>query len=188
MIPSEELQKKTQLAAQILDRHNYRLHAESGRYRIGSPPVVFSDYSTALLYSLAGVVLALAAFWSVGLLEGAVIMAVTLLGFVYTGLLYWQKVNLSKTVVEITSEGLQLIRPRLGEQFVPQSSVQQLLVALDPEEKIKTGSLMMISEETGEVELVKLIGEKQRYIKDDLEKVRDFIEFVLASGSSDSFH
>lgn len=182
MIPSEELQKKTQLAARILDRHKYHLHAESGRYRIGSPPVVFSDFSTALLYSLAGVLLTLAAFWSVGPLEGAVIGAVTLLGFVYTGLLYWQKVNLSKTVVEITPEGVLLIRPRRGEQFVPRSSVQPLLVVLDPEEKVKTGSLVMVSEETGEVELVKLIGEKQRYVKDDLEKVRDFVALVLEFG------
>ena len=179
MIPSEELQKRTQLAARILDRHNYHLQSESGRYRIGSPPVTFFDFSTPLLYSLAGVLLTLAAFWSVGPLEGAVIAAVTLLGFVYTGLLYWQKVNLSRTVVEVTPEGILLIRPRRGEQFVPQSSVQPLLVVLDPEEKVKTGSLVMVSEETGEVELVKLIGEKQRYVKDDLEKVRDFIEFVL---------
>ena len=81
--------------------------------------------------------------------------------------------------MEVTPEGILLIRPKRGEQFVPQSSVQPLLVVLDPEEKVKTGSLVMVSEETGEVELVKLIGEKQRYVKDDLEKVRDFIEFVL---------
>lgn len=183
MIPSEELQKRIQLAARILDRHNYHLHSESGRYRIGSPPVAFSDFSTPLLYSLAGVLLALAAFWSVGPLEGAVIAAVTLLGFVYTGLFYRQKANLSKTVVEVTPEGILLIRPRLGEQLIPRSSIQQLLVVLDPEEKVKTGSLVMVSEETGEVELVKFIGEKQRYIKDDLEKIRDFIELVLASGT-----
>jgi hypothetical protein len=183
MATDEELQKKIQLAARILDRHKYHLHAESGRYRIGSPPVVFSDFSTPLLYSLAGVLLALAAFWSVGPLEGVVIGAVTLLGFVYTGLLYWQKVNLSKTVVEITPEGILLLRPRLGEQFVSRSSIRPLLVVLDPEEKVKTGSLVMVSEETGEVELVKFIGEKQRYIKDDLEKVRDFIAWVLASGT-----
>lgn len=175
MIPNDELQKRQRLIAQILKRYNFEFTPNNDHFRINGGQILFSDFSAPLLYTFAGLILGFLAYWSVGPLEGILIFFVTMLGFLYIGLLYRQKVNLSRTTTDITPEGLTITNPKGEQQVIPQTGIQNLLVVLDPEEKVKTGRLILNSEETGEKTLIKLVGENQKYLKDDLERVRGFM-------------
>ena len=106
MIPNDELQKRQRLIAQILKRYNFEFTPNNDHFRINGGQILFSDFSAPLLYSFAGLILGFLAYWSVGPLEGILIFFVTMLGFLYIGLLYRQKVNLSRTTTDITPEGL----------------------------------------------------------------------------------
>ena len=179
MTNKEELEKKQRLVSQILKRYNYEFTAESDFFRIKGGQLLFSDFRTPILYSLAGLILGILAYWSVGPLEGLVILLVTLLGIAYVVLLYRQKVNLSKTTFDIAGGGLAITNHQGEKQHIPPSAIQQLLIVLNPEDKIKTGELILESDQAGEQVLLKFVGENQKYIKDDLEKVREFMNVVF---------
>lgn len=179
MKASEEIANKKRLAARILERRGRVFSEENGWYRIGSQPVRFGDYVRPLLYSTAGFLFGLSLFWLMGPTEAIVITCAALLGFMYTWLLYSTKLQAFKSSFEISGEGIRLIRPGEEAVLVPVAAVKELSITLDPEEKLKTGVLKLISQSAGEVELLKLTGEKQKFIKDDLEKVRDFIWLTM---------
>lgn len=172
----QALEKKYGLLEGILTRREFLFERlPEGGFQIGSPEVNSEDFRQPLSYSLGGLAFGGSLFWLMGPLEAIAVVALSILGLIYTWLLYQQKLRLSKTTLAVNKEGAILEAPKTGRRFIAKTEVDQIIMRLDPEDRLKMGSLILTGVEIVEIELIKLKGDNQKYIKDDLEKIQDFV-------------